>query len=134
MSALNRWVYRVSDGQILMGYGFDPSLYLTDQVAYALVDLPDTQPPPDPRTQRAAGPTTLRVATAPEIAAYDATVRTARFQGAADDKDRLAMIALVVRAKNETAWAGMTAAQKKTAVRNEATVWRNLRDFIEDNL
>jgi hypothetical protein len=74
MGALNRWVYRVSDGQILMGSGFDPSVYLTDQTAYALLDLPDDAPWPNPRSQRAASSTTLRAATSSEQAAYDAVV------------------------------------------------------------
>jgi len=71
MAALNRWVFRVSDGQLMMGPVLDPSIYLTDQVNFALVDLPDSQPHPSPRLNRAVDSTTLRAATAQEQADYD---------------------------------------------------------------
>ena len=34
--SMNRWVYRVSDGQFCFGAGPDPAIYLTDQVNYGL--------------------------------------------------------------------------------------------------
>lgn len=133
MSA-NKWVYRVSDGLLLLGDGADPSLYTTDQVNYALVDVGATASIPDPRTQRAASATTLRAATAPEIAAYDAARNTATFTATSRRKDILATCALIVRARGIAAWNGMTLQQKKDATLAEADVWVTIRDFIETNL
>ena len=71
MAAGNRWVYRVADGLLMMGPWLDPSLYLSDQVNYALVDLLDSQPHPHPRSHRAASATAVRAATAQEQIDYD---------------------------------------------------------------
>ena len=134
MGALNRWVYRVFDGLLVMGEGADPSVYLSDQVNYALVDLPDDAPIPTPRTQRAASATTLRAATAPEIAAYDASQLSARSQATSRQKDILAMLATVVRGRNVATWNALTGAQKVAAVLAEADVFKAMRDFIDDKV
>jgi hypothetical protein len=55
----------------MMGDYLDPSVYLTDQVNYTLVDLPDTDPRPSPRLHRAASATAVRAATTQEQADYD---------------------------------------------------------------
>lgn len=86
MAASNRWVYRVSDGQLMMAPAFDPAVYLTDQVNYAIVDLPDTQPPPSPRLHRATSATAIRAATAQEQADYDLAVLDSKVRMSVDDE------------------------------------------------
>lgn len=80
-----------------------------------------------------ARPTDAELAAIPDATATTAA-RTARFQMTADNKDNLATIALIVRARGIPAWNALTLPQKVAAVRAEADVWRNIRDFIEDNL
>lgn len=76
---MNRWVYRIADGQLCMGDGPDPAAHLKDRINYRLIDLPDTDPWPDPRTQRVVDATrSLRPATDAELAEYDAVVRGAQ--------------------------------------------------------
>lgn len=93
MSALNRWVYRVSDGQLCKGRGPNPVVFLSDQVGYALVELPDASPKPDERTERVvhhATPElrTIRAATAQEIVAFDDALKDS--QANAIDLDAVA--------------------------------------------
>lgn len=56
------------------------------------------------------------------------------FAATSRQKDILAMVALVVRAKGLVAWNAMTLQQKKDATFAEADVWATLRDFAETNL
>jgi hypothetical protein len=70
------------------------------------------------------------VPTVAEIAA----MKTAGYQASSRDKDTLAIIALIVRAKGLAAWNGMTVQQKVTATLAEADVWTTIRDFIETNI
>lgn len=83
--------------------------------------------------QYGAQPTDAQIAAVTDAQAI-AAGRAERFQATADDKDNLATIALIVRARGVAAWNGMTQPQKIAAVRAEADVWRTIRDFIEDNL
>jgi len=129
----NRWVVRVADGQFCLGRGPDPAIYLIDQVNYGVVDLGDTAPTPDERTQKWGGSSVVAKTTA-EIATFDASEKTARFTATSRQKDILAMLAVIVRAKNTSAWNAMTPLQKKTATFAEADVWIAIRQFIEDNL
>lgn len=129
----NAWVYRVSDGQLCMGEGSDPTPYLKDKVSYALIDLGESAPTPDPRLQRISNGK-LRAATAQEIAAYDAAQQTAQFTAVSVKPDMLAICALTVRAQNPTAWDAMTTPQKMAAARAQAAIWETLRQFVQDNL
>ena len=117
-----------------MGSAGDPSVYLGDQVNYALVDLADDAPHPDPRLHRVASPTTIRAATGPELAAFDAAQQAARFAATSRGKDVLATCALIVRARGISAWNGMTTPQKVTATLAEADVWAAIREFIDDKV
>lgn len=132
MGALNRWVYRVADGQLLMGGYLNPAVYPADSVNYALVDLDDTAPPPSPRLHRAASSSSVRAATAPEIAAYDLEIEDAKAATKARDKDFLAIFAVAAEAYNPS-WAGMTNAQRKTEVNRLAGRFDQLRRWMERN-
>lgn len=121
--SLNKWVYRVSDGLILMGKAGDPSIYNTDQVNYALVTLPDSAPRPDPRTQRVRDATRLRAATSAEIAAYDTIVLDGEVTKALDQDRLISAVAWAIidtysapatKAKYDTARSKIIAAYKGT--------------------
>lgn len=49
-------------------------------------------------------------------------------------KDVLATLAMIVRARGIPAWNALTVQQKKDATLAEADVWITIRDFIETNL
>lgn len=132
MGALNRWVYRVADGQLMMGPYLDPSVYPGDSVNYAVCDLPDTNPQPSPRLQRAASTTAVRAATSAEIDAYDLAIADAKTDSGLTDKDRYAIYATVLE-KFDGTWAGMTNAQRKTAVQNLAARWVQWRRWADRN-
>ena len=126
------WVYRVSDAQLMIGPApFDPSIYLTDQVNYALVSLADGITP-SPRTQRAASASSVRVATAAEITAYDEAVADYKALSARTDKDRLAMFATMAEAYLP-AWATMTNAQRRAEVVRLAKRWEQQRNWVTRN-
>ena len=133
--SVNQWVYRIADGQLCLGDGPDPVIFLTDPVNYALIDLGAAETRiPDPRTQRVVHATQqLRAATAVEIAAFDRVVNMAAFSATSRKKDQLADAAMWVRERDVAAWSAMTALQKRAAVIAAADVWRDLRSFIEDN-
>ncbi|MEK9810445.1 MAG: hypothetical protein VW362_08355 [Candidatus Nanopelagicales bacterium] len=59
---------------------------------------------------------------------------TEQAQATSRQKDILATCALIVRARNLTAWNGMTTAQKVAAARAEADTWRDMRIWAETNL
>jgi hypothetical protein len=128
-------LYRISDGAIVGGVGtFEP---VSGDPAYGTAVFGDQLP--DPRTARVTGVVIngrheLRAATAPEIAAYDASQNTSRFTATSRQKDILATCALIVRARGIAAWTAMSPQAKKDAVLAEADVWVNIRQFIEDNL
>jgi hypothetical protein len=69
-----------------------------------------------------------------QLAATLAAQKTAAFAATSRQKDILATIALVVRAKGLAAWNAMTTAQKVTATLAEADAWTTIRDFIEANV
>lgn len=100
--------------------------------AFSLIDVPEGVSP-DPRTQRWDG-TQVVARLAADVAADDRAERTQHITATSRQKDVLAMCALVVRARNITAWNAMTMVQKRDATLAEAAVWRNIREFIEDNL
>lgn len=69
--------------------------------------------------------------------ALDTTpVQTAlqRYTATSRQKDLLALIALVVRAKGLAAWNAMTIPQKVAATLAEADAWTTIRDFLESNV
>lgn len=68
-----------------------------------------------------------------QIATYQAAQLTAQFTLTSRQKDILAMVGLVVRAKGLAAWNAMTTPQKVTATLAEADVWVTIRAFIETN-
>jgi len=78
------------------------------------------------------------VPTAPEIAAISdgaavAARRAAQFALTSRQKDQLATIALIVRARGIPAWNALTIPQKVAATLAEADVWASIRDFLETN-
>lgn len=131
MSA-NKWVYEVATGKWMLQFR-DPSIYLTDQINYGLADLGDNQSGPDPILERFDATTGRRAATPTEIAESRADLLASQSKATSRKKDILAMCALVVRARGIAAWNAMTTPQKVTAALNEADVWANIRDFIENN-
>ena len=127
------WVYRVSDGQLMIGGPpHDPSIYLTDQVNYAQLSLPDAVSP-NARTQRYETATSVRAATAEEITAYDQAVADATALSARTDKDRLAMLATMAEAYNP-AWATMTNAQRREEVVRLSKRWEQQRNWVTRNV
>lgn len=79
-------------------------------------------------------PAELAAITPAQTAAVQATLRTAVFTATSRQKDILAMVALVVRAKGLAAWNAMTVPQKVSATLAEADAWTTIRDFIETNV
>ena len=69
-----------------------------------------------------------------EIDAYEATELTSHAQTTSRQKDTLATLAVIVRAKNTIAWNAMTTAQKVAATLAEADVWKTIREFIDDKV
>lgn len=69
-----------------------------------------------------------------QIAAAAIAIRIAQFKASSRQKDVLATIGLIVRAKGLAAWNAMTTAQKVTATLAEADAWTTIRDFIETNI
>lgn len=116
-------------GEFKFGGFYEPTI---PDSSYSIVII-NNEKMPDPRTQKWNG-NDLTAKTAQEIAAYDANIKIINFTSASRQKDVLATIALVVRARGITAWNNMTIQQKKDATLAEADVWINIRQFIEDNL
>ena len=69
-----------------------------------------------------------------EIDAYEAAELASQAQTTSRQKDTLATLAVIVRAKNTIAWNAMTTAQKVTATLAEADVWKTIREFIDDKV
>jgi hypothetical protein len=128
----NSWVYRISDGLLMMGFGLDPSVYLTDQVNYAIVSLPETASPPNPRLHRAVNATTIRSATAQEQADYDLLVADVKATSYSKDRNELAALAMMAEAYNPN-WAGWTNAQRKTEVLRLSSRLDQWRRWVERN-
>lgn len=131
--SLNKWVYRVSDGQFCFGDGPNPIVYLSDSVNYGLADVGDDKPMPDVRTQKWSG-SAVAAKSAQEITDFDAACRSERHQATSRQKDVLATCALIVRQSNVAAWNAMTTPQKVTATLAAADVWKAIRDFVENNV
>src|SRR3990167_7384491 len=55
-------------------------------------------------------------------------------QSTSQEKSNLAMLACIVRSRNVNEWNVMTTTQKITAVRNEANVFKGIREFIDNKL
>lgn len=68
-----------------------------------------------------------------DLPGFPARLRVAQFASTSRQKDVLATIALIVRAKGVPAWNALTTPQKVAATLAEADVWANIRDFIETN-
>lgn len=95
--AMSTWVYRKVDGQFLRGGFYDPTF---DPAVESVVQFPDADPTPDVRLSRFDAVLGKRLATAPELASYDAAVADTT---AAADVDanlviRAAMIAVLWQA------------------------------------
>lgn len=69
-----------------------------------------------------------------DITAYDAADRAARCRAISRQKDILATLAVIVRAKNTAVWNAMTTQQKVDATLAEADVWQSIRVWAETNL
>lgn len=129
------WIARNSDSAwMVKGFG-DPALVNSQPASYTAVACPG-EDCPDPRLERydATSPTKRRAATAQEQADYDAAVLDAKAQTTSREKDILATLAVIVRAKNTVAWNAMTTPQKVTATFAEADVWKAIRVWAETNL
>ena len=86
-------------------------------------------------------PQNLQAAAQPTIDAFDvndpthAAIELATLAlTTSRQKDILAMLAVIVRQKNVSAWNGMTAAQKVTAVLAEADLFKSFREFIDNKV
>ena len=139
-----RSLYRLSSGEIEGGVGpFDPSIPqipnpsptpeqpTIDDPDFAIMDFGDVPGGSVvPRLHKIVNG--LKVdKTSAEVDAYDAAKL-------ADESEReslrpgvLAMVGLVVRQSDVPAWSAMTNAQKKSAVRNAAGVYKKMREFFD---
>jgi len=79
-----------------------------------------------------AVPTPADLAAITDAAALAAR-RARQFTTTSRQKDVLATIALIVRARNVPAWTALTTPQKVSAVLAEADIWIAIRDFLELN-
>ena len=66
-----------------------------------------------------------------EIDAYDAAQLSQQADTESLTPSVLATLAVLVRGRDVAAWNALSAAQKKTAVRAEATVWKSMREFFD---
>jgi len=78
---------------------------------------------PAQRTQAATILTTVVV--------DDAAQRQEQYAGSSRQKDVLATLAMIVRARGIPAWNALTTPQKVAATLAEADVWITIRDFLE---
>ncbi|HTE59620.1 MAG TPA: hypothetical protein VK631_04670 [Solirubrobacteraceae bacterium] len=78
-------------------------------------------------------PAELAAVTPAQIAAAEAAQRTAQFALTSRQKDVLATMAMIVRARGIPAWNALTTPQKVAAALAEADVWVTIRDFVEGN-
>lgn len=122
------WVIRSSDNLFLRDKGGEALAVGESQVT--IVGTPDR------RLERydVSSPTSRRAATAQEIADYDAEQLSAQSLISSHKKDLLATLAVIVRAKNTPAWNAMTTQQKVDATLAEASVWKSIREFIDDKV
>lgn len=139
--AQNKWIVRTATGEFLVGgfyeptppsLGLNPDGSVIVDPAYAVVALP-VDLMPNPRAQKWNGSAVV-AKTPAEIASYDAAQTDAMADLTSRHKDVLATCALVVRARGIAAWNAMSTQQKIDAARAEATVWKTLRIFAENNL
>jgi hypothetical protein len=79
-----------------------------------------------------AQPTPVEIAAITDAQALAAR-RTSLYTRTSRDKDVLATMAMVVRARGIVAWNALTIAQKVAATLAEADVWITIRTFLEDN-
>lgn len=128
------WVYRKRDFLFCVQGTDDPAQITTAPADYGVVTFPDDAPFPNPRTERAdpTAPTGRRSATAAEVASYDSVRQSAQALVASRDRDRLAMLATVVRGRDALRWDAMTTRQQLDAIQAEAKVWQGLRLWIAD--
>lgn len=130
--SINRWVYEKATGKWLLGFR-DPAIVNTDPVNFAIADLGDGTPQPDPVFERFDATTGRRPATPVEIAESRAEQSHAVAVLTSRQKDILATLALIVRARGIPAWNALTTPQKVAATLAEADVWITIRDFLEVN-
>ena len=129
---MTNWVVRNSDGEFMVLDNGDPGLINTQPSNYTLVNTSGSSCP-DPRTQKWDGSSVV-TKTAAQIAAFDAAVLAAKCQSFSTQKDTLATLAVIVRAKNTAAWNAMTTQQKVDATLAEAAVWSTIRIWLDDKV
>ena len=69
-----------------------------------------------------------------EIDTYESTQLSNKSLATSRQKDILAMLAVIVRQKNVSAWNALTTPQKVTAVLAEADLFKTFRGFIDDKV
>ena len=126
------WVVRNSDGEFMVLDNGDPSLIHTQPSNYTLVSVAGNACP-DPVTKRWNG-SAIVAKTKAELNAYKAAQLASASQVKSQEKDILAMLAIIVRAKNAVAWDDMTNQQKVDAVFAEAGLFKTFREWIDDKV
>lgn len=128
---IHRHVYALTTGKFREG-GYCVPVY--DPATEAVAELPDSTPFPDYARQRwDAARKAVRDATPDELAADATAALEAEATAGSRKKDLLAICAMVLERFDPT-WAGLTAAQKKTAVFAAADRWKFWREYAENNL
>ena len=97
---------------------------------YAIVVVPRI---PDPLTEKWDG-SAIVAKTQAERDASKAAQLASKAQRTSREKDILAMLAVIVRQKNVSAWNALTSQQKVTAVLAEADLFKTFREFIDDKV
>jgi hypothetical protein len=110
----------------------------TTLVDYTLVDLNDGAGPRIAEWNVATlgpvpTPAEVDAITPAQIAAAQTAQRLAQYNASSRQKDMLATMAMIVRARGIAAWNALTVQQKVAAALAEADVWVTIRDFIEAN-
>ena len=126
------WVIRNSDGEFMVLDNGNPGLINTQPNNYTLVSI-SGDVCPDPRTTKWNGRAAV-AKTAGEIASYDAAKLASTSQVSSREKNTLATLTMIVRAKGVAAWNVLTIQQKVDAILAEADVWKAIREFIDDKV
>ena len=120
------WV-RDSDGEFGSPYSMEAEVPAPSG-GRRVVEVPTD---PDPRRQKWSGSAVVNKTQA-EIDAYDAAHLSAQAERESLTPSVLAMLGTMVRGRmGAVAWTALTPAAKKQAVRDEAAVFKGMREFFD---
>lgn len=126
-------VYRILDHVFLNVeeppvIGFPPR---ADLINYGVAEFADADVPDLKRHRFDPATGGKRLATPQELAATEDAETTQKAELTSRQKDTLTTLAYIVRRTNVAAWNALSPADKKTAVMQQADIWRDLRVLVE---